>query len=223
MFIIRSLLFVPFFYLGSIPFVLAAFIGTYLSTPLLRKGVRGWAQFHRFAMRWILGIEFRVEGGLLPGSVLYAVKHESFMETIDMPRLFNLPAVVTKRELFDIPFWGTAAKAYGMIPVDRNAGAKGLRAMILLAREIQAGEPADRDLPRRHTCPAWRTPAAAIGLCRIVQTARPAGGADCGEQRHADPQRQAVVAQRHHDLQGRRNHPARPATRGGGGAGARSD
>jgi 1-acyl-sn-glycerol-3-phosphate acyltransferase len=138
MFLLRSLLFGIVFYLGSIPYVVIAFIGTYVSTPLLRKAVRGWAVYHHFCMRWLLGIQFKVEGSLSVQAVIYAIKHESFMETIDMPRLFNLPAVITKRELFDIPCWGTAAKAYGMIPVDRDAGAKGLRAMIALAKEIQA-------------------------------------------------------------------------------------
>jgi 1-acyl-sn-glycerol-3-phosphate acyltransferase len=138
MFLLRSLLFGLIFYIGSIPYVVIAFIGTYVSTPMLRKAVRGWSMYHHFCMRWILGIKFRVEGKLSDEPVIYAIKHESFMETIDMPRLFHLPAVITKRELFDIPCWGTAAKAYGMIPVDRDAGAKGLRAMIALGKEMQA-------------------------------------------------------------------------------------
>lgn len=140
MFLLRSFLFGIVFYIGSIPYVVGAFIGTYTSVKFLRSAVRGWAVWHHFTMRWILGIRFRVDGELTAGSVLYAIKHESFMETIDMPRLFHLPAVVTKSELFDIPFWGTAAKAYGMIPVDREGGARGLRAMIALAREIKAAD-----------------------------------------------------------------------------------
>jgi 1-acyl-sn-glycerol-3-phosphate acyltransferase len=140
MFLVRSLLFGLLFYVGSIPYVVTAFVGTYVSTPLLRKAVRGWSQFHHFCARWLLGIRTHVDGDLIHGSVLYAIKHESMFETIDMPRMFDLPAVVTKRELFDIPCWGTAAKAYGMIPVDRDAGAKGLRAMIALAKEIQAAD-----------------------------------------------------------------------------------
>jgi 1-acyl-sn-glycerol-3-phosphate acyltransferase len=137
-FLVRSLLFGIVFYLGSIPYVLSAFVGTYFSTPLLRLSVRGWSKYHHFCMRWILGIRFRVEGALPITSALYVIKHESFMETIDMPRLFNLPAVVTKRELFDIPCWGTAAKAYGMIPIDRDAGAGGLRALISAGKQMQA-------------------------------------------------------------------------------------
>jgi 1-acyl-sn-glycerol-3-phosphate acyltransferase len=46
--------------------------------------------------------------------------------------------VVTKKELFDIPLWGPAARAYGMIPVDRNGGAAALRAMLVLAKKMIA-------------------------------------------------------------------------------------
>jgi 1-acyl-sn-glycerol-3-phosphate acyltransferase len=138
MFLLRSLLFGIIFYIGSVPFVLGAFVGTYTSVKFLRSSVRGWSVYHHLTARWILGIKTQVDGQLTQGSVLYAIKHESMFETIDMPRMFVLPAVVTKRELFDIPFWGTAAKAFGMIPVDREAGASGLRAMITLARQIQA-------------------------------------------------------------------------------------
>jgi 1-acyl-sn-glycerol-3-phosphate acyltransferase len=136
-FLVRSLLFGIVFYIGSIPYVVAAFIGTYSSKRLLQSSVHGWSRFHHAAAHWILGIRTEIDGELTDGSVLYAIKHESMFETIDMPRMFKLPAVVTKRELFDIPCWGTAAKAYGMIPVDREAGATGLRAMIKLAKEMQ--------------------------------------------------------------------------------------
>jgi 1-acyl-sn-glycerol-3-phosphate acyltransferase len=138
MFLLRSLLFGIIFYIGSIPYVVTAFIGTYTSVRLLRSAVRSWSIFHHAAARWVLGIRTEIDGTLPSQPVLYAIKHESMFETIDMPRMFTLPAVVTKRELFDIPCWGTAAKAFGMIPVDRDAGASGLRAMITLARQMQA-------------------------------------------------------------------------------------
>ena len=140
MFLLRSLLFGIVFYIGSVPYVVGAFIGTYTSVSFLRSAVRGWSVFHHWAARWILGIRTEVDGVLPTGAVLFAIKHESMFETIDMPRMFTLPAVVTKSELFDIPCWGTAAKAYGMIPVDREGGAGGLREMIKLAREIKAAD-----------------------------------------------------------------------------------
>jgi 1-acyl-sn-glycerol-3-phosphate acyltransferase len=138
MFLLRSLLFAIVFYIGSIFYVLGALIGTYVSVGLLRRSVHGWSKYHHDCARWLLGIRVAIDGELPTDPALFAIKHESMFETIDMPRLFKLPAVVTKRELFDIPGWGTSAKAYGMIPVDRDAGASALRAMILLARNMQA-------------------------------------------------------------------------------------
>ena len=138
MYLVRSLLFAIIFYIGSVPYVLTALIGANVSRPLLRAGVHGWSRYHLFCARWLLGIRLKLDGVLPQGAVLFAIKHEAMFETIDMPRLFRLPAVITKRELFDIPGWGPAAKAYGMIPVDREAGAGALRAMLTLARQITA-------------------------------------------------------------------------------------
>ena len=138
MFLLRSLLFAIVFYIGSVFYVVSALVGAYTSTALLRKAVHGWSRYHHFCARWLLAIRTEVDGVLPTEPVLFAIKHEAMFETIDMPRLFHLPAVITKRELFDIPGWGTAAQSYGMIPVDREAGASALRAMITLARKIQA-------------------------------------------------------------------------------------
>jgi 1-acyl-sn-glycerol-3-phosphate acyltransferase len=138
MYLVRSLLFAIIFYIGSVPYVLTALIGTYVSRRLLQSAVHGWSRYHLFCARWLLGIRLKLDGVLPQGAVLFAIKHEAMFETIDMPRLFRLPAVITKRELFDIPGWGTSAKAYGMIPVDREAGAGALRAMLTLARQMTA-------------------------------------------------------------------------------------
>lgn len=115
-----------------------AFAGSLFSKPLMRWAVRGWSRYQYFCVRTILGIDVRVEGALLDRPVLYAIKHESMFETIDMPRLFEKPSVVAKKQLFDIPFWGKAALAYGMIPVDRDGGAAALRQMLALSRSLIA-------------------------------------------------------------------------------------
>lgn len=109
----------------------------------MRWAVRKWAGFHRWSARWILGIHLRVEGKLSDKPVFYAMKHESMFEAIDLPGLFDNPVAVAKKELFDIPLWGRAAHAYGMIRADREGGAKALRAMLTLARTlvIEGGRP----------------------------------------------------------------------------------
>jgi len=136
--VIRSALYIVIFYTGSVFFVATAFFAQWFSIPLMQWAVRGWSKWQYSCYCKILGIHVRVEGHLPHKPVLYAIKHESMFETIDMPRMFRKPAVVTKKELFDIPFWGPAARAYGMIPVDRNGGAAALRAMLVLAKKMIA-------------------------------------------------------------------------------------
>ena len=70
--------------------------------------------------------------------VLYAIKHESMFETIDMPGVFFHPSVVAKVQLANIPLWGFAARRYGMIFVDRDGGAGALRQMLLQSRKVTA-------------------------------------------------------------------------------------
>jgi 1-acyl-sn-glycerol-3-phosphate acyltransferase len=133
--VVRSLLFYPIFYLGSLVYTSAALAAAPVDTALFRRIVRGWARYQRFCLRWIVGIRVRIEGGgPVAGPVLYAIKHESFFEAIDMPALFDLPVVFAKDQLFSIPLWGAAARAYGIVPVERDQGARALRAMIAAAK-----------------------------------------------------------------------------------------
>ena len=136
--VVRSALYIVIFYIGSVFFVVIAFLAQWFSIPLMQWAVRGWSRWQYACYRRILNINIKIEGELPQKPVLYAVKHESMFETIDMPRMFRKPAVVTKKELFDIPLWGPAARAYGMIPVDRNGGAAALRAMLILAKKMIA-------------------------------------------------------------------------------------
>ena len=59
-------------------------------------------------------------------------------ETVEMLLLLDEPAVVLKRQLADIPGWGSVARSYGVIPVDREGGAAALRRMLRAARESAA-------------------------------------------------------------------------------------
>ena len=136
--VIRSAIYMAIFYTGSVFFVVTAFLAQWFSIPLMQWAVRGWSKWQFSCYRRILDINIKIEGDLPQKPVLYAIKHESMFETIDMPRMFRKPAVVTKKELFDIPLWGAAARAYGMIPVDRNGGAAALRAMLVLAKKMIA-------------------------------------------------------------------------------------
>lgn len=138
MIVVRNLLFTIAFYGGSTYLVFVAFLAIWTSPVLLHWCVRQWSKYQYWCARHILGIRIQVEGELAKGPVLYAVKHESMFETIDMPRFIHYPAVIAKKQLFRIPFWGKAARIYGLIPVDRDGGPAALRYMLTLARSAVA-------------------------------------------------------------------------------------
>lgn len=141
MIVLRNLAFYVLFYSASVFFVLGTLLAFWLVPgTFFRKFPNGWSHFHRWLVVHVLGIEVRVEGERPQGPALYAVKHESFFDAIDLPTLIAEPVPFGKEELFRIPGWGRAAKAYGGIAVQRDAGAKGLRAMMADARvHIESG------------------------------------------------------------------------------------
>lgn len=132
---VRSFAYMIVFYIGSTLLVLSALLVAWVATPhAVQRVATAWGWFHRWSVRWLLGQRVRVVGDLPQGPYLYIVKHESMFETIDMLCLFDRPAIVAKRELFDIPLWGRIAGLYGLIPVERTAGASAMRSMRNAAR-----------------------------------------------------------------------------------------
>lgn len=138
----RSLAFYLVFYGGTVFFVLAAILALPLGDRRFRKVPNAWSAYHRGCVQHILGIDIRVEGKLPEGPVLFAIKHESFFEALDLVTLLHEPVAFAKEELFRIPLWGRAARAYGTVPVARGEGAKALRFMLSEARRLaMAGRP----------------------------------------------------------------------------------
>jgi 1-acyl-sn-glycerol-3-phosphate acyltransferase len=132
---LRNLVFAIVFYGGSVPIVLASPIAALFGKRAIAAYAARWIRFHAWSARWILGIETRVEGRpYFDAPVLYAAKHQSMYETLELGRLLNCPAIVMKQELAAIPIWGWAARRYGVIVVDREASAGALRRMLREAR-----------------------------------------------------------------------------------------
>jgi 1-acyl-sn-glycerol-3-phosphate acyltransferase len=128
--VIRSLLFAAIFYPGTVLFVLAGMVATLFGRRPTLTVVLSWAGFHYWLTSRLLGIRSEVEGAIPPGPHLIAVKHQSMYETLEMVRITNLPVVVLKKELADIPLFGFLTRRYGVIPVERSAGAKALRTLV---------------------------------------------------------------------------------------------
>ena len=118
----------------------------FLLTPramTMRFG-RFWAASVLVLLRLIvrLGHEVRGLDRLPPGGCIIAMKHQSAWDALVLPVVLGDPAVVVKRELLLLPFYGWYAARAGSIGIDRKAGAGALRRMLARARgPAAAGRP----------------------------------------------------------------------------------
>ncbi|NBX66203.1 MAG: DUF2125 domain-containing protein [Proteobacteria bacterium] len=109
---------------------------------------QAWAaiRYYFLGVAWVerlfLGLDYRVTGleNLPPSGTPYilAVKHYSAYETLKVPVIFRDIAIILKRELTYIPFWGWYTIKCGMIPVDRGAGGKAVASLIAGAKRAAA-------------------------------------------------------------------------------------
>jgi 1-acyl-sn-glycerol-3-phosphate acyltransferase len=138
MVLIRSILFSLFFYGGSVVLVSLAAASVPFGQAAILSSARRWARWHRWCARIFIGAQTKVIGDLPQSGVIYAIKHESGYEAVETLVLFDQPAVVMKKELVDMFGWGFVARAHGVIPVDRDAGAGAMRAMLVAAKAAKA-------------------------------------------------------------------------------------
>ena len=138
----RSALFLVWFALVSI-------VLNVVSLPLLFFPGRAtifmankWARMLLFGLKHIVGLKVEVRGVAPRGAALIAAKHFSMWETIALLALLDAPAIVIKRELLWVPFYGWYSIKQGMIPIDRSGGASAIRRMHMAAkRAIEKGQP----------------------------------------------------------------------------------
>ncbi len=140
---IRSLIFMPVFYIGSIPIIAATFVGAFFWRKTIYYMAQYWSRYHYFCARFILGIRAEIKGGEIRNEpLLYVFKHESMFETIDLLRIFDKPVVIAKKELLVIPVWGWIATRHGLLGIDRNGGGAAMRQIIKQAKKaIEEGRP----------------------------------------------------------------------------------
>jgi 1-acyl-sn-glycerol-3-phosphate acyltransferase len=136
--VLRSLLYAAIFYPATVLWVLAGVPATLLGRKATLAVVLSWVRLQNWLTRHILGIRVRVEGRIPAGPRLIAVKHQSMFETLEMVRLAHLPIIIMKKELADIPLFGFMTRCYGIIPVERSAGAKALRSLVEEGRNAAA-------------------------------------------------------------------------------------
>jgi 1-acyl-sn-glycerol-3-phosphate acyltransferase len=132
MILIRSLAFQLALYLST---AIAAVLGL----PLLLLSWRStmafgatWAAMVLKLLAWCVGLRHEVRGRehLPQGPVIIAMKHQSAWDTFAVPVVFGNAAIVFKKELMLVPFYGWYVWKAGMIAIDRKAGAAALRSLV---------------------------------------------------------------------------------------------
>lgn len=89
-----------------------------------------------------LKIEIRGRENIRQEGVIYAVKHQSAIETYCLSSYITKATFILKKELTYIPIFGWAQHFYGMIAVDRAAGGATLKKLLKEARDrMKQGRP----------------------------------------------------------------------------------
>ena len=128
----RSALFNLVFYVNLVLFLVLGAGFYFTPRKWSIRALQVWAKSSLFWLRVIAGVHVEVRGAAnIPnGPLLIAGKHQSFWETFAILPLLDDPAMVLKKELTYIPFFGWVIYKFRMIPVERSAGTQALRAMI---------------------------------------------------------------------------------------------
>jgi 1-acyl-sn-glycerol-3-phosphate acyltransferase len=126
---IRSAIFLLWFV--SVTIVLSL---VFLPVLLLPRGAtqwlaRVWSRATFFGLKLFAGIDWEIRGTRPTTPVLVAAKHMSMWDTLALWLALDAPAIVLKRELLRIPFYGWFLWKGAAIAIDRSAGASALRKM----------------------------------------------------------------------------------------------
>ncbi len=105
---------------------------------------RLWSRCVLALLRVIVGLDGEIRGieHIPSGPSIIAMKHQSAWDTLVLPVILDDFAVVLKRELLFVPFYGWYAARAGSIAIDRRGGAGALRHMVAASREaVAVGRP----------------------------------------------------------------------------------
>lgn len=133
-FLSRSCIFLRSLVFNILLFAWMGFVvGLALPLALLPSGVvEGWIRlWSRVSLKLcrIVGITWSIEGQqyldkALQEGCIVACRHESLWETMVFHTVLARPRYVLKKQLTDIPLYGTVLKKLGSITVDRDSGAR---------------------------------------------------------------------------------------------------
>ncbi|MFY9968003.1 MAG: lysophospholipid acyltransferase family protein [Roseiarcus sp.] len=137
---IRSIVFNLLFYLNLIVLMV-------IGLPMMlggRKGVFALARLWGSISVWLLDricglrLEYRGVENIPPGAVLIAAKHQSFLETFALLKYAPDFAIILKRQLTFIPFFGLYLIVSKQIAIDRSRGRQALQQIVAATKPVLA-------------------------------------------------------------------------------------
>jgi 1-acyl-sn-glycerol-3-phosphate acyltransferase len=135
--ILRSTLFALALCVVTPPYAVFALLTFPLPRMTRYRLISGWSRLVIRLARWILGIEWRVEGreNLPARPAVILSKHQSAWETMAFQLIFPPQVLVLKRELLWIPFFGWGLALMSPIAINRSRGMRALRTIARRGRE----------------------------------------------------------------------------------------
>jgi 1-acyl-sn-glycerol-3-phosphate acyltransferase len=135
--ILRSTLFALALCIVTPPYAVFALLTAPLPRMTRYRLISGWSRLVIRLARWILGIEWRVEGreNLPTRPAVILSKHQSAWETMAFQLIFPPQVLVLKRELLWIPFFGWGLALMSPIAINRSRGMRALRTIARRGRE----------------------------------------------------------------------------------------
>lgn len=139
---VRSLLFMIYLVVYTVPYAMACFI----AFPFMRAEKRYWMAAYWckssiFVLRYLVGIRYQIKGveNLPDGPAVLLSKHQSAWETLAFPALMPKPlCYVFKRELLFVPFFGWTMGMLKMVHIDRRQGKDAFASVARQGRERMA-------------------------------------------------------------------------------------
>jgi 1-acyl-sn-glycerol-3-phosphate acyltransferase len=137
---IRSVVFNILFYLNLVVLMI-------VGVPMMLGGRRGvfalarlWGAISVWLLEHICGLrlEYRGVENIPPGGVLIAAKHQSFLETFALLKFAPDFAIILKRQLTYIPFFGLYLIVSQQIAIDRSRGRQALQQIASAAKPVLA-------------------------------------------------------------------------------------
>jgi 1-acyl-sn-glycerol-3-phosphate acyltransferase len=136
---LRSLLFTLLLFLVTLVFGVIVLVVATLPMSIERRYAvpRGWAHTLLWLLKWICGLDYRVEGREhLPAVPFVSMwKHSSAWETIAQMIVVPTASWSLKREILWIPVVGWAVRTYRPIAIDRSAGGSAVKQVVAQGRE----------------------------------------------------------------------------------------